>query len=90
MREVKEAFEEHIERLKSRVAELEKKLYESRTEVHQMNAEVEERREPDPEIMRSMKQVQAWRPEHRKLLCAHDEVIVCPSVCPFNEPNMQI
>ena len=77
-REVKEAFEEYIERLKSRVAELEKNLYESRTEVHQMKAELEERREPDSEIMRPMKQVQGWRPEHGKLQCAHE---VSVSVC---------
>ena len=87
-REVKEAFEEYIEQLKSRVAELEKSLYESRTEVHRMKAELEERREPDPEIMRPMKQVQDLRLEHRKLLCAHDEVSVS-SVCPSDEPNMQ-
>ena len=81
-REVKEAFEEHIERLKIRVAELEKKLYESRTEVHQMNAELEERREPDPEIMRPLKEVQVLRPVDGKLQCGHDEVSV--SVClPF-------
>ena len=47
--EDRQAFEEYIERLKSRVAELEKKLYESRTEVHQLKAELEERREPDQE-----------------------------------------
>ena len=76
-REVKEAFEEYIERLKSRVAELEKSLYESRTEVHRMKAELEaERREPDPEIMRPMEQVQVLRLEHRKLQCTHDEVSV--------------
>ena len=78
-REDKEVFEEYIERLKSRVAELEKKLYESRTEVHQMKAELEERREPDPEMMRLMKQVQVLKRENEKLLCAHDEVSV--SVC---------
>ena len=74
-REDKEAFEEYIERLKSRVAELEKKLYESRTEVHQMKAELEERREPDPEINRLMKL------ENEKLQRTHDEVSsLCPSV----------
>ena len=77
MREDRLAFEEYTERLKSRVAELEKKLYESRTEVHQLKAELEERREPDPEMMR---QVQVLKLENEKLLCAHDEVIVCP-VC---------
>ena len=76
-REDKEAFEECIERLKSRVAELEKSLYENRTEVHHMKAELEERREPDPEIM---KQVQALRPKHGKLLLAHDEVSVSVSL----------
>ena len=75
-REVKEEFEEYIEQLKSRVAELEKSLYESRTEVHRMKAELEERREPDPEIMRPMEQVQVLRLEHRKLQCTHDEVSV--------------
>ena len=73
------AFQEYIERLKSRVAELEKKLYESRTEVHQLKAELEERREPDPEMMRLMKQVQVLKLENEKLLCARDEVSV--SVC---------
>ena len=77
-REVKEAFEEYIEQLKSRVAELEKSLYESRTEVHQMKAELEERREPDPEIMRPMEQVQALR--LGKSQCAHDEVSVSSAV----------
>ena len=85
MRKVKEAFEEYIEQLKSRVAELEKSLYESQTEVHQMKAE--ERRGPDPEIMRPMEQVQALMLEHGKLLCAHDEVSV--SICLPDEPNMQ-
>ena len=74
---VRQAFEEYIERLKSRVAELEKKLYDSRTEVHQL---MEERREPDPEMMRFMKQVQVvLKRENEKLLCARDEVSV--SVC---------
>ena len=79
MREGRLAFEEYIGRLKSRVAELEKKLYESRTEVLQLKAELEERREPDPEMMRLMKQVQALKLENEKLLCVHDEVSV--SVC---------
>ena len=73
---LRQAFEEYIERLKSRVAELEKKLYDSRTEVHQL---MEERREPDPEMMRFMKQVQVVKRENEKLLCARDEVSV--SVC---------
>ena len=79
-REDKEAFDEYIERLKSRVAELEKKLYESQTEVCQMKAELEERREPKPEMMRLTKQVQDLRlAENEKLLRAHDEVSV--SIC---------
>ena len=78
-REGRLAFEEYTGWLKSRVAELEKKLYESRTEVHQLKAELEERREPDPEMMRLMKQVQALKLENEKLLCARDEVSV--SVC---------
>ena len=69
------AFEEYIERLKSRLAELEKKLYESRTEVNQMKAELEERREPDPEINRLMKL------ENEKLQRTHDVVSsLCASV----------
>jgi len=77
-REGRLAFEEYTGRLKSRVAELEKKLYESRTEVpvHQLKAELEE---PDPEMMRFMKQVQVLKQENEKLLCARDEVSV--SVC---------
>ena len=42
-----------------------------------MKAELEERREPDPEIM---KQVQVLRLEHGKLPCAHDEVSVSVSL----------
>ena len=45
-REDKEVFEEYIERLKSRVAKLEKKLYESPTEVHQMKAKLEKGENP--------------------------------------------
>ena len=75
------AFDEYIERLKSRVAELEKKLYESRTEVHHLKAELEERREPDPEMMRLMKQVQVLKLENEKLLCARDEVSVSVCLC---------
>ena len=75
-REDRLAFDEYIERLKSRhVAKLEKKLYESRTEVHQMKAELEERRESDPEINRLMKL------ENDKLQRTHDEVSsLCASV----------
>ena len=85
-REDKEAFGEYIERLKSRVAELEKKLYESQTEVCQMKAELEERREPELEMMRLTKQLQDSKLENEKLLRAHDEVSV--SVClPSDELN---
>ena len=75
-REDRQAFEEYIERLKSRVAELEKKLYESRTEVRQMKAELEERRESDPEINKLMK-----LETDEKLKRTHDEVSsLCASV----------
>ena len=74
MREDRQTFGEYIGRLKSRVAELEKKLYESQTEVHQMKAELEERREPDQEMMRLTKQVQVLTRKNEKLLCGHDEV----------------
>ena len=69
------------------MAELEKKLYESRTEVHQLKAELEERREPDPEMTRLIKQVQVLKLENEKLLCARDEVSVRLSVCPSDVPN---
>ena len=81
MREGRLGFEEYIERLKSRVAELEKKLYESRTEVHQLKVELEERREPDPEMMRLMKQVQILIRENEKLLCARDQVSASVCLC---------
>ena len=74
-REDRQAFEEYIERLKSRVAKLEKKLYKSRTEVHQLKAELEERGESDPETNRPMKL------ENERLKRTHDEVSsLCPSV----------
>ena len=76
MREDRQTFGEYIERLKSRVAELEKKLYEGRTEVHQMKAELEERRESDPEINKLMKLETV-----EKLKRTHDEVSsLCASV----------
>ena len=70
------ASEEHSERLKARVAELEKKLYESRNDVNRVTAELEE---SEPEINRLMKQVQELQNE--KLLCARNEVCVCLSAC---------
>ena len=66
MRRGRCAFEEQTERLKSRVAELEK-----------MRA-----REPDLDIDRLMKQVQDLKLENEKLQRAHDEVSVWPSVIP--------
>ena len=82
-REDRQAFEEYIERLKIRVAELEKKLYESRTEVCQMKAELDKMRaqKPDPEINRLMKQVQNFRLEKEKMQRAHDEVGVLVCLC---------
>ena len=85
-REVKEAFEEYIEQLKSRVAELEKSLYESRTEVHRMKAELEEKRGLDPRLA---KQVQALKLAHGKLLRAHDEVSVS-SVFPSDKQHAEL
>ena len=85
-REVKEAFEEYIEQLKSRVAELEKSLYESRTEVHRMKAELEERRGLDPRLA---KQVQALKLAHGNLLRAHDEVSVS-SVFPSDKQHAEL
>ena len=68
------AFAEHGERLKAHVAELEKKLYESRNEVNRVTAELEE---SEPEINRLMKQVQELQLQNEKLQCAHNEVCVC-------------
>ena len=81
-REDRQAFEEYIERLKIRVAELEEKLYESRTEACQMKAELDKMRaqKPDPEINRLMKQVQNFRLEE-KMQRAHDEVGVLVCLC---------
>ena len=72
------AFEEHSERLKARVAELEKKLYESRNEVNRVTTELEE---SEPEINRLMKQVQELQLQNEKLQSAHKEV--CVSFCTF-------
>ena len=72
------AFAEHSERLKARVAELEKKLYESRNEVNPVTAELEE---SEPEINRLMKQVQELQLQSKKLQSSHNEVCVCLSVC---------
>ena len=82
-REDKEAFGEYIERLKSRVEKLEKKLYESRTEVCQLKAELEKMKaqKPDPEINRLTKQVQNFRLEKEKMQRAHDEVSVLVCLC---------
>ena len=66
------AFKEHSERLKTRVAELEKKLYSRRYEVN--------RGESEPEINRLMKQVQELQLQNEKLQSAHNEVCVRQSV----------
>ena len=68
------AFAEHGERLRARVAELEKKLYESRHDVNRVTAELEE---SESEINRLMKQVQELQLQNEKLQCAHNEVCVC-------------
>ena len=68
------AFAEHGERLKARVAELEKKLYESRNDVNRVMAELEE---SEPEINRLMKQVQDLQLQNEKLQSSHNEVCVC-------------
>ena len=81
-REDRQALEEYIERLKTRVAELEKKLDASQSEIHKTKAEL---KEPDPEpffINRLTKQVQDLKMENKKLQSAHDEVSACPSVIP--------
>ena len=73
-REDRQALEEYIERLKTRVAELEKKLDASQSEIRKTKAELEE---PDPEpflINRLTKQVQDLKMENKKLQSAHDEV----------------
>ena len=78
-REDRQAFEEYIERLKTRVAELEKKLDASQSEIHKTKAELEE---TDPEVNRLTKQVQDLKMDNKKLQSAHDEVSACPSVIP--------
>ena len=70
-RRERRAFEEHSERLKARVAELEKKLYTRRYEVN--------RGESEPEINRLMKQVQELQLQN-ELQSAHNEVCVRRSV----------
>ena len=75
MRRERQAFEEYIERLKTRVADLEKKLDASQSEIHKTKAEL---RETDPEINRLTKQIQDMKLENERLQ-AHDEVSV--SVC---------
>ena len=72
------AFAEHSERLKGHVAELEKRLYESRNEVNRVTAEQEE---SESEIDRLMKQVQELQLQNEKLQCAHNEVCVCRPAC---------
>ena len=76
-RRERRAFEEHSERLKGRVAELEKKLYDSRNEVNRVTAELGE---SEPEINRLMKQVQELQLQNEKLQSAHNEVCVRLSV----------
>ena len=76
-RRERRAFKEHSERLKGRVAELEKKLYDSRNEVNRVTAELEESK---PEINRLMKQVQELQLHNEKLQSAHNEVCVRQSV----------
>ena len=76
MRRERQAFEEYIERLKTRVADLEKKLDASQSEIHKTKAEL---RETDPEINRLTKQIQDMKLENERLQNAHDEVSV--SVC---------
>ena len=76
MRRERQAFEEYIERLKTRVADLEKKLDASQSEIHKTKAEL---RETDPEINRLTKQIQDLKLENERLQNAHDEVSV--SVC---------
>ena len=72
-RQDRRAFEENNERLRGRVAELERKLYESRNEVHRITAEMEESK---PEINRLTTQVQDLRLQNDKLQYAHLEVSV--------------
>ena len=71
MRRERQAFEEYIERLKTRVADLEKKLDASQSEIHKTKAELEK---TDPEVNRLTKQVQDLKLENERLQSAHDEV----------------
>ena len=73
-REDRQALEEYIERLKTRVAELEKKLDASQSEIRKTKAELEE---TEPEVNRLTKQVQDLKMENEKLQNAHDEVSAC-------------
>ena len=76
-RRERRVFEEHSERLKGRVAELEKKLHDSRNEVNRVTTELEE---SEPEINRLMKQVQELQLQNEKLQSAHNEVCFRQSV----------
>ena len=60
-------------KLKGRVAELEKKLYDSRIEVNRVTTELEE---SEPEINRLMKQAQELQLQNEKLQSAHNEICV--------------
>ena len=66
-------FKEHRKRLKGRVAELEKKLHDSRNGVNRVTAELEK---SEPEINRLMKRVQELQLQNEKLQCAHNEICV--------------
>ena len=66
-------FKEHSERLKGRVAELEKKLHDCRNKVNRVTGELEK---SEPEINRLMKQVQELQLQNEKLQSAHNEVCV--------------
>ena len=77
-RRERRVFEEQSERLKGRVAELEKKLYDSQNEVNRVTTELDW--ESEPEINRLMKQVQELQLQKEKLQSAHNEVCVRLSV----------
>ena len=76
MRRERQAFEEYIERLKTSMADLEKKLDASQSEIHKTKAELEK---TDPEVNRLTKQVQDLKLENERLQNAHDEVSACSS-----------
>ena len=63
-RQDRRAFQENNERLRGRVAEMERKLYESRNEVHRVTAELGE---SEPEINRLTTQVQDLTLQNDKL-----------------------